>query len=163
MSYFRRSLLIAVILFSCVGCDQVTKSVAKSHLLHAGTMSFWGDTFRLHYMENKGAFLGLGSALPAEVRFWLLIVLTGFAVAGMLVFVLMHRDLHQVFIIGLSLIIGGGIGNLIDRAFHNGAVVDFMNIGIGSLRTGIFNVADIAIMMGTGVMILTGAQRRTRE
>ncbi len=136
MTYFRRPLLIAVILFSCVGCDQAAKTIAKNHLLQARPTSYLSGTFRLQYRENKGAFLSLGSTLPAKVRFLVLFVLTGIAVTGILVFILMHRKLHPSLVIGLTLIIGGGAGNLIDRAFHNGAVVDFMNTGIGSVRTG---------------------------
>ena len=47
-----------------------------------------------------------------------------------------------------TLIISGGLGNLIDRMVNQGAVIDFMNIGLGSIRTGVFNGADLAIMVG---------------
>ncbi len=53
-------------------------------------------------------------------------------------------------------IIGGGVGNLIDRMSNNGAVIDSMNIGVGNLRTEIFNLADIAIMIGVGMLIFMG-------
>ena len=158
MTYFKRLLIIGIILISCVGCDQATKAVAKNHLSQAQPISYLADTFRLHYMENKGAFMSLGSTMPVEIRFWLLIVLTGIAVVGMLVVVLMHRGLRQPIVIGLSFIIGGGVGNLIDRVLHNGAVIDFMNIGIGSLRTGIFNVADVAISAGALTLIFFGSR-----
>ncbi len=109
--------------------------------------------FLLQYTENAGAFLNLGSSLPAQARFWILCVLTGSAVAGMLVFILINRSLRPSFVAGLSLIIGGGFGNLMDRIFNNGAVIDFMNIGVGSLRTGIFNIADVAITTGALTLI----------
>ena len=48
--------------------------------------------------------------------------------------------------------ISGGIGNLIDRAFNHGGVVDFMYMGFGSVHTGIFNVADIFIMIAAAIM-----------
>jgi len=51
-------------------------------------------------------------------------------------------------------LLAGGIGNLIDRLFHNGLVIDFLNVGIGPIRTGIFNVADMAIMAGFGILLL---------
>jgi signal peptidase II len=54
---------------------------------------------------------------------------------------------------GLALLIGGGVSNLVDR-ISRGAVVDFLNLGIGSLRTGIFNVADMAIMSGIALLIV---------
>ena len=153
MTYFQRLPLIAVIVLSTVGCDQVTKVAAKNYLAPAQSVSFLGDIFRLHYTQNTGAFLSLGAKLPVELRFWLLTVATGIMVTGILVFILSRRSLRPVVVIGSSLIIGGGLGNLIDRTFHNGAVIDFMNIGIGSLRTGIFNIADVAIMAGEGLLI----------
>jgi signal peptidase II len=56
--------------------------------------------------------------------------------------------------LAVVLLLAGGIGNLIDRLFHGGLVIDFLNVGIGPLRTGIFNVADVAIMAGFGILIL---------
>lgn len=161
MTYLKRLLLIGAIIVSCVGCDQATKGVATNHLSRSLPISYLGDTFRLQYIENSGGFLGIGSMLPVRPRFWILIVLTGLAIAGVLVFVLMNRGLRPLLVAGLSLIIGGGVGNLIDRVFHGGAVIDIMNIGAGGLRTGIFNVADVAIMIGTG-MIALGGFRRSR-
>ena len=60
-----------------------------------------------------------------------------------------------------ALIIGGGIGNLIDRLIHDGSVTDFMNIGIGRVRTGIFNAADIFLIVGLGLFILM--QQRNKD
>jgi signal peptidase II len=156
MTYYRRILLIALILFSCVGCDQVTKVTAQRYLASSEPISYLGNIVRLQYAENSGAFLSLGAVLPADLRFWLLIVLTGIGVAGMLASILVKRSLRPSLVIAMSFIIGGGIGNLIDRAFNNGAVIDFMNIGVGSLRTGIFNIADVAIMIGMGLLIVFG-------
>ena len=155
MSYHKRMLLIVIILSSCVGCDQATKATAQKYLASSQPISYLGDFLRLQYMENGGAFLSLGGALPAGLRFWLLVVLTGIAVAGMLVFVIVKRSLLPSFVIALSFIIGGGTGNLIDRTFNNGAVIDFMNIGVGGLRTGIFNIADVAIMIGMVMLVVT--------
>jgi signal peptidase II len=56
--------------------------------------------------------------------------------------------------LGMALIWGGGVSNFADRILSDGRVVDFLNLGIGSLRTGIFNVADVAIMAGVGLLIL---------
>ena len=56
---------------------------------------------------------------------------------------------------GIELFLAGGISNFYDRATNNGAVVDFLNIGIGSVRTGIFNIADVALMLGIGLILLS--------
>lgn len=154
MTYYKRMLLIAISLFSCVGCDQITKVSAQRHLASLQPIVYLGDIFRLQYTENSGAFLSLGEALPSGIRFWLLIVLTGIGAAGMFVFILVKRSLRRSLVIAISFIIGGGVGNLIDRIANNGAVIDFMNIGAGSVRTGIFNVADVAIMIGMGMLIV---------
>jgi signal peptidase II len=72
----------------------------------------------------------------------------------MLVFVLASRRMNAVSIVGFSLVIAGGIGNLIDRIGNGGVVTDFMNLGIGRIRTGIFNVADVIIMIGVAVLLV---------
>jgi signal peptidase II len=67
----------------------------------------------------------------------------------------------SVQIVSLSLICGGGFGNLIDRLRYDGYVMDFLNIGIGPIRTGIFNVADVALM--AGIALLVFQQRRSER
>ncbi len=155
MTYNKRLLLIAIILLSCVGSDKISKAAAQKHLAFSQPSSYLDDVVRFQYTENRGAFLGFGSVLPSNLRFLLLIGLTGIVVAGMLAFVLIKPNLHLVVALAIALIAGGGLGNLIDRISNNGAVIDFMNIGVGRFRTGIFNIADVAIMTGMGMLILT--------
>lgn len=154
MRAIKRLAIVVMILFCCVGCDQVTKKVAKQTLQHAPPLSYFRDCFRLQYTENQGAFLSLGANWSNHIGFWLLIVLPGIVLCGMLLFILLSPRLHLYHILTLSLFVGGGIGNLFDRITHHGQVIDFMNIGIGPLRTGIFNVADVLIMLGTGGLLL---------
>lgn len=61
--------------------------------------------------------------------------------------------------VALTLIAGGGISNFIDRLLNDGRVVDFMHMGFGDLRTGIFNVADVFIMSGLALMLIFGEWR----
>lgn len=155
MSRFKKAVLIGVILFSCVGCDRVTKTVAENHLVSSQPIHLVGDVFRLQYTPNEGGFLGLGAGLPASVRFWLFTVFVGAALIGALGFVWVSREMnHPLNILGASLTIGGGLGNLIDRLLNDGEVIDFVNMGVGDLRTGIFNLADVAIVIGTGVLLV---------
>src|SRR4029079_2863623 len=73
----RMGLLLAV-LVSCVGCDQVTKRIATRELAPLGDpLSFLGDTLRLTYIKNLGAFLGMGSDFQPGIRFWGLTVVNG--------------------------------------------------------------------------------------
>lgn len=66
----------------------------------------------------------------------------------MLIYLLISRDDFRIKTIALSLVIGGGIGNLIDRIFNEGRVIDFMNIGIGPVRTRVFNIAVLSLPSG---------------
>jgi len=156
MTRCRRLLLIAPILFSCVGCDQASKSAARKYLAHSAPISYFCDILRLQYAENKGAFLSFGSGLPEDLRFWALVVFTGIAAAGFLFFVLGKRALNPYFAASAALIAAGGAGNLIDRVANHGAGIDFLNLGIGPLRTGVFNFADVAILAGAGILIFAG-------
>ncbi|HEY3309223.1 MAG TPA: signal peptidase II [Desulfuromonadaceae bacterium] len=148
MKLVKRTLLIAPVLLSCVGCDQVTKNIARQGLANSEPIAFLNDIFRLQYAENPGAFLSLGAGSSENIRFWVFTLIVGVFLAGMLVYLLVSPNNSKAKMISLSLVIGGGVGNLIDRVLNEGRVIDFMNIGIGSLRTGVFNVADIAISFG---------------
>lgn len=135
-----------------VGLDQLTKEVAKQTLAHTPPIIYLFDLFRFQYAENRGAFLSLGAGLSEEARFWILTL--GVALCLVLAtgyFVIHLHKLSLFTAVGAALTIGGGVGNLIDR-FLFGHVVDFMNMGIGSLRTGIFNIADLGIVFG-GLML----------
>lgn len=154
---FRRLLVVGVVLLSCIGCDRVAK-VSARHYLAASSVSYWSGIFRLQYVENVGAFLSAGSGMPAAQRFWIFTIFTGLGLAGLLLFVATARRLQPFQVVAFSLIIGGGFGNLIDRIFNHGAVIDFVNLGIGSLRTGIFNAADVQILAGICLLLLQNLQ-----
>ena len=65
----------------------------------------------------------------------------------------MSTQLTSLQVVGSALIASGGISNWIDRVRDSGVVVDFLNVGVGTLRTGIFNVADLAIVAGLAVLL----------
>jgi len=149
MPRLKRTTLILLVLLSCVGCDQVTKQIARQSLATSNPISLLGDSLRLQYVENRGAFLSLGANIPEHWRFGLLTLLTGCFLVALVLYLLRSKGLDRATSITLALVTGGGIGNLIDRLVHQGRVVDFLNLGVGPVRTGIFNVADIAITFGT--------------
>ena len=154
--------LVLLILVVLTGCDQATKSIARTTLAAAAPISLLHDSVRFEYTENPGAILGLGADLPAAVRLW------GFAgivsVILVLTFVLAIKgnviSLPQL--VGLAFVAAGGLGNLLDRLYNNGAVVDFANLGIGPLRTGIFNLADLAIVAGVIIILLSSLQDKPK-
>jgi signal peptidase II len=140
--------VVTLTMFGCVGCDQVSKSAARAFLEAGVTQSLLADSLRLQLVENPGSFLSLGASLPESVRFALLTAAVAVLLMGLVGAALFSSRLGPKGFIGLALVAGGGIGNLIDRLIHDGRVTDFLNIGIGPLRTGIFNLADIAILAG---------------
>jgi len=156
--------LLLIILASCFGCDQVSKRIAKNTLEYAPGKSYLADTFRLRYAENSGAFLSLGSGFSESIRTLLFEVLSGGLLIGLLIYILVNRQLDRKHAFALSLIFAGGFSNLFDRLVNDGRVIDFMNMGVGSLRTGIFNWADVVIMTGMFIILaLSFLSKRTQE
>lgn len=162
MNLAKRIVLTVIVLISCVGCDRASKSVAQSFLSETEVWSFWGDTVRLQLAHNHGAFLGLGSSLPATLRDCVF----SFGIAGMLIALLGYipfsKSASPSSILAYALLLAGGLGNLIDRVMYGGYVVDFINIGIGPLRTGVFNVADVVVVAGA-LLLLTGMPRANKR
>ncbi|MBI5497825.1 MAG: signal peptidase II [Deltaproteobacteria bacterium] len=140
-------------LVACVGCDQGTKELAQQWLRGAAPTRYLGGVVTLQYAENPGAFLSLGAGMDARARFVVFTVLVGLMVLGLAWAALRGRDAPASSVVALALMAGGGLGNWWDRVVHNGVVVDFMMLGLGPLHTGIFNVADVAIMAGGGVLL----------
>ena len=142
-----KALLILLVCLPLIGCDRYTKQQAVILLKGQEPVSFLNGFFTLTYHENTGAMLSLGAYLPESVRFIIFTLLVGLVLVGGLIYLLVKPMNKYSFMLGL-LIISGGFGNLYDRAFNNGRVVDFMLLQAGSLKTGVFNVADVAIMAG---------------
>ncbi len=109
------------------------------------------------YAENTGGFLSLGADLPRPVRTAVFTIATGVALL-VLVAVAIRERFAGPSGVGLVLFVAGGASNWIDRVL-SGSVVDFLNVGIGPIRTGVFNVADVAIMVGAGVVAFGAARR----
>ena len=157
-----RLVLALLIVITGVGCDQATKQIAAQQLRGTPPISFMHDLVRLHYAENRGAFLGLGNTLSPELRFWLLTVATAVLLMGLTIFLVVQWNTARLSFIALSCVLAGGLGNMIDRLLHDGRVIDFLNLGLGSLRTGIFNIADVAITGGVVLLWVAGWRARPK-
>ena len=162
MTLKSRALVTFIILFACIGCDRVTKTIAKQNLPQNEVISLWKDTVRLRYTENTGAFLSFGANISEPVRYVVFTLTVGLFLSGLLIYQLFSKQMTGFQVPALSLVLGGGYGNLIDRVFHEGHVFDFLNVGIGPLRTGIFNVADISITLGVLWFLVLAFLHRNR-
>lgn len=153
-------LCMLILLVASVGCDQVSKHAATQWLSGQPARSYLGDTFRLLYAENTGAFLGMGASWPELVRFIVFTLLSSTLVILALGWLLLRlwtkaHSMSWAVLSGSVLLLSGGLGNVIDRSLRNGAVVDFLNVGLGPIRSGIFNIADLQIVVG-GLILLFG-------
>ena len=153
LNLFSKLAILSLTIIICVYCDQSTKAEARSHLLGHSSISMLDNTFYLVYAENTGTMFGVGSKLPENIRHLLFVGFVGIVLLGAIAFVL-AKSLRITTVLAVSLVVGGGIGNLIDRVIHNGSVIDFMLIKIGPIESGIFNIADIAITFGTCILCL---------
>ena len=149
------------LVFATVLADQLSKELLMRYLLKVGGMvSVFDDFFRLVSVFNSGVsfgFLGGDKALPP----WILSVVAVAVCIGL--FVWLRRIDRPLIGWGIGLVIGGAIGNVIDRA-RWGAVFDFADFHVGQWHWPAFNVADSAIVVGVGLMLidsLIGEKRRT--
>lgn len=135
-----------------VGADRITKWLIVSNMELSDTIHLIkiGDkeVLNLYYCLNSGAAF---SRLSGKTVF--LIVITS-AVILWLLYLMIAKKVHRtVYLVSISLILGGGVGNLIDRIFNNGKVIDFIDVRI--INFPIFNFADICAVCGAGLLMLT--------
>ncbi len=142
-----RTVVLFLIIISNVGCDQLSKNVVRESIEYNEQIHLIPDHLLLTKVENTGAFLSLGSTFSPFMKQLFLLGLPIFGLILMLVLLLINHELKQAQAVSLCFIIGGGIGNLIDRVLY-GSVTDFLHLDLGLFQTGIFNLADVSITFG---------------
>lgn len=142
------------VLFGSAGCDHASKQVAASALAAAGSLSVANGTVRLELTSNLGVFLGLGADLPEGVREVLLLATVPLLVLWLCGHIVRARHASLPLAVGLGLLLGGGAANWFDRLLHDGSVTDFITVGVGPLRTAVFNVADLAVVSGVAILLV---------
>lgn len=130
-----------------VATDQVTKAWLTSFLAPGQAVEVVGDWVRLVHSQNSGGLFGLfhGQALPFG--------LVSLVVVGLIVLYHGRTTPNRYVSITLGLLLGGALGNLIDR-LRLGYVVDFVDAGLGDLRWYTFNVADTAISVSIVLLLV---------
>lgn len=154
-----RTAIVLLVMLMCTGCDQAVKGVARQALEDKPPVPVLNDLIRFEYFENPGATLGFGAALSPEARRVIFIGAIGLVCLAILAFALGSKSLSLPQAAGLALIAAGGFGNVIDRVVNDGVVIDFVSFGIGSLRTGVMNLADIAIFAGLVLLFIASNVR----
>lgn len=132
----------AVIILAIIGLDQLTKYIVVNRIGLGEEKTVIDGFFHLTHWQNTGAAWGImkdGRVILIPITIIVSIVLAYYLV----------KSKNKMFKLSLSLILGGAIGNLIDRAFREGGVVDFFDFHFGSYNFPSFNVADSFIVIGT--------------
>lgn len=143
-----KRILYATIIAAVLLLDQTTKMIVRATLSDFLPRHYAGRLVTLVYTENAGAFLSLGDNLPANVRTIVFDVVVAIGLIAALIVLFRGKVTAHGDDVALAFIIGGGVGNLIDRVRFDGKVTDFIYLQAGFLHTGVFNVADMAITFG---------------
>lgn len=134
-----------LIVVGVVALDQLVKRIIVANLSLAQSIPVIQDIFHITYIRNTGAAFSLMDGMQ-----WFLVLFPVLLVVAAVAFLLIKRkSAHPLLLASVAMIAGGGIGNLIDRVAY-GYVVDFFDFRIFP----IFNVADIFVCVGCGLMIL---------
>ena len=147
-----RVIYAAIALLVFVG-DQSTKAIVESSIPERQVIPVIPGLFNITHVKNEGAAFGLFADSPAPWKTVLLIVISAALLATVVGVVWRTRRLHWEAGVGLSLILGGALSNLVDR-IRMGRVVDFLDFYIRSYHWYTFNLADSAIVVGAGFLIL---------
>jgi signal peptidase II len=132
--------------------DRITKSAVAANIAPHDSVAVIPGFFHLTHVQNTGAAFGLFAESSAQ---WKVGALVTFSILALIIVsALLWKNSHSLSVttIGLSLILGGALGNLWDRMF-TGRVIDFLDFYVGSYHWPAFNVADTAIVMGAILLV----------
>lgn len=129
-----------------IGIDQWLKQLVSTHLAPIQTYPIWDGVFQLTYVENPGAAFGMLSG-----KTFILVWMTGLIILALIVGIVLRKIKSNFLIWSLALIIGGGIGNLIDRILL-GYVVDYLHFTL--IDFPVFNFADCCVVIGTILLMI---------
>lgn len=155
MKSLTKILLISLSVLFLAGCDLAFKEVAKVEFNGQPAKSYLGGTLQFVYVENSGGMLNFGGNLSKDARFLIFTIFVGLMLITLFVYVLVKKDLLGWYIFAFILILGGGMGNVLDRIINDGKVVDFIILRLFGFHTGIFNIADVFVTVGISVLIIS--------
>jgi len=159
LKHYVKVILVLFTITVNIGCDQVSKRIIRQNLRPTEAIHLFSNHVTITRVENSGAFLSLGDSLPATIKTLLLSFLPIVTLTLGVFYVVTKHHFQNFLLIGFCFVIGGGIGNLFDRIVH-GSVTDFLHVDFGFFQTGIFNMADLSIMMGIFIVVYQLSSKR---
>jgi signal peptidase II len=158
-----RNALIIVLVIINIALDQISKAIARVYIQKGEVIDVVGDVFQLYHVENKGAFLGMGSDMSDTMKLIFLLILPVLVLGYVIYFIIKNKDLDKLSLIAFCCIVGGGIANVYDRIVY-GKVTDFLHLDFGGVfRTGIFNVADMSVTTGMLILLYASFFAKTKK
>lgn len=151
------------VLLGSAGCDQASKHLVMAALGRSGSVWLANGALRLEVASNPGAFLSLGAGLPEALRTIVFLAIVPLLVLVLCIQLLRTHGRSMRVLVGLGFVAGGGLANWLDRILHGGAVTDFITLRLGPLHTGVFNVADVAVLAGIVLLALSLRRRGPSE
>jgi signal peptidase II len=145
-----RYLLVALAVFVL---DQFTKKLVSQGMMQHQSIEIIPNLLNITYINNRGAVFGLGSNLSSPYLSWILSVLSILSLAVIVMYFLRVSAGNAKMYSGLAFVLGGALGNLYDR-LKNGYVVDFIDLHWFDNHWPFFNVADMSICIGVGLLLL---------
>ena len=152
---------ILALVFLNVGCDQVSKKIARNNISPNERIELVKNNLVLMKIENTGAAYGVGSNLNPIIKRIIFQILPAIVLLVLLWLSLIKSKYPREVIIGFCFIVGGGFGNVYDRIIY-GSVTDFMYIELGFFNTQIFNMADVSVVVGS-LIILTNSLFKNKQ
>lgn len=147
-----KAVVFATVLFGVLVLDIGTKLLVQKHFFLYQQMDVIGEYVRLTYIYNPGAAFGIHLGEHSRSIF---LVLSLVALAALIAMFWFTSAADRLRLVAISLICGGAIGNLIDRIRSENGVVDFIDVGVGTIRWPVFNVADMAVTTGAIILALS--------
>lgn len=158
-----RNLFIALLVVFNIVIDQISKVIVRSTLDFKEYVDVIGTYFQLIWVENEGAFLGMGSDMHPTLHLIFLKILPLLVLGYVVYYIVKTKDLDKMSLIAFCCIVGGGISNVFDR-FAFGKVTDFLFIDLGGVfKTGIFNIADMSVTTGMVMLIFSNFLMKKKQ
>ena len=155
MRSFIKTLVCYLIAAAVVAADQITKHIAASRLAPIETYPLINGVLHLTYVENTGAAFGMMKGSR-----WLFMIVSTIAIAAIAVVIAKYARKYTFGCICLGMVLGGGVGNMIDRTAL-GHVVDFIDVRL--IHFAVFNVADSFVTVGVAIILILMARDMIRE
>ena len=159
----KRNLFIILLIIFNIVIDQISKVWVRANFEYREIKSLIGDKFIMQYVENKGAFLGMGSDMNPTLKLIFLLILPVLVLGYVIYYIIKTKELDRISVIAFCCIVGGGIANVFDRIMY-GQVTDFFFINLGGVfKTGIFNIADLSVTTGMIMLLVSGFAQRNKD